>query len=478
MANAQDFRSLMADMQRRDEEAIRYAWQSKEEEDEKYMADMSHWVCVHVTNFMPKRNKNGQLFMPTTAMATGNKLPRATIHVTLNQIVYSHMFGSWDAMPIVVVSPYNDIVKENGNPTAVASEDTYFTPNPDTGLVLPKETCIIKPDNGSLFHIGDKVATYKTEKFTDGEIETLLTYIDPYDQEQYKKLSEGVFQESEIPWLLGHNKNWIKAYESSNNKREFIAGLLEEDRYVILTRFLRNTITRQMMEKMGYKFVNSHEDNISGRVARVARDAGIPGDSGNKGHSFSIEKELEEDGVFLACLMDSFESLNIDEMYKELTRGKGSMCNLVYAAIQQPLIEGILSDTVPNIYGFYQNRFNNYMERQIDFTTYEIGNLIRYNKEYNESLDKLPELQEQLEHKKELQKGGISVYSPRLATAFKRHASRMTQKYVKTVEKLKQTPKYAVLKQRLDDFVNGRVLPNPNMFASSLLDMSNTKEYE
>ena len=85
-----------------------------EREDEmRYMSYMENWLCVHATNYKPKKNKNGQLSIQTTAMASGNKMARATVHVTLNHIVGGHMFGNWDSMPIVILAPYNDVVKEN-----------------------------------------------------------------------------------------------------------------------------------------------------------------------------------------------------------------------------------------------------------------------------------------------------------------------------------------------------------------------------
>ena len=146
------------------------------EQNEKYVSNMSNWLCVHATNYMPQQDAQGNYFIKTTAMATNNEIARATVHVTLNQIVLSHMGGNWDFAPFIILAPYNDVVEMNGNPSMVASEDTYFIPNPDTGLVLPKNTRIIKPDNGALFTIGEHVSTYKTDNYTDQEIQTILWF--------------------------------------------------------------------------------------------------------------------------------------------------------------------------------------------------------------------------------------------------------------------------------------------------------------
>lgn len=51
-------------------------------DDEEYMAKMSNWLCAHVTNYMPAKDENGNFFIQTTAMATGYKRCRPTVHVT------------------------------------------------------------------------------------------------------------------------------------------------------------------------------------------------------------------------------------------------------------------------------------------------------------------------------------------------------------------------------------------------------------
>lgn len=478
MANVHDLCVEVDKMRKKDAEGNVFPWSSKDEFDENYMSDMSHWLCVHVTKFIPQRNNSGKLFIPTTAMATHNELPRTTVHVTLNQIVYSHMFGSWDAMPIVVLAPYQGVVKENGNPTEVASEDTYFIPNPDTGLVLPKNSCVVKSDNSSLFHIGDKVATYKTDYFTSKEIETILSLVDSGDREFYNKLLDGEKTGYEIEWLLAHDKKLLRVYENAKDKRAFMRGLFEEDRMVILTRFLRNAVVRMMMEKMGYNYVFSHEDNISGRVSLVAQSAGLNATSGNKGHSGSWEKDMEDAGVQFACLMETFRSLNIDEIYKDFVRGRGTIDTLAYGFIRRPLIESILSDTVPDVHGIYKGYFETLVDWQIEHTECDIGWALEYHKQYNEPLDKLPALQKKLERAKEFKQKGLVKYNPYLATAFDRHASRMKRTYVNTVAKLKATSKYSELQKYFDDFVNERVNKFSLVPENVFLGLNKDREYE
>ena len=453
MATPEDLSKIVTEMRKKDEEDIywRKYFDNKDINDEKYMSDMANWVCAHVTKYMPKRNKSGKLYIPTTAMVTGNKLPRSTVHVTLNQIVRSHMLGSWDSMPIVVLAPYNDVVKENGNPSQIATEDTYFVPNPDSGLILPENTCIVKPDNSSLFHIGDNVATYKTDHFTTKEIKTILSLLDPYEYQKYEKYAIRDAKQHDIDSILGYNKKWKKVYDNLENKDAFVWGILEEDRYIILTHFLRDIIARAMMEKMGYNFVFSHEDNISACVANVARNVGISGDSGNKGHSGSLERQLEETGCVLSQSLDAFESLTIDGIYDKLMCCDKQIEDLLHFFSQ---------DTIPDFYNVYQESFNDVMEHAIYWTQYEINMVLEYHKQYNDSLEKLPELQEELERFQKLKDGGISVYNPRLDIVLRRNASRLTQQYNRTANKLKQNPKYPELTQRLSEYFSEDVCVN------------------
>ena len=136
-----------------------------------YMANPANWVCVHATEYMPKVNKDGEMYIESTMMATNFEVPRTSVHVTLNHVVKSHSGGDWDGKPIVMLAPYNDLVGKNGNPQQIATEDTFFIPNPDTGLVLPPSTYIVQPgeNNDKLFAIGKNMATYKTDNFTKDE---------------------------------------------------------------------------------------------------------------------------------------------------------------------------------------------------------------------------------------------------------------------------------------------------------------------
>ena len=85
----------------------------------------------------------------------------------MNHVVGSHGYGNWDATPFVLLAPYNSLVKLNDNPAEVSATDTYWSVDPDVGFRLPENTYIVKPSNDVLFHIGENIATYKTDNFTD-----------------------------------------------------------------------------------------------------------------------------------------------------------------------------------------------------------------------------------------------------------------------------------------------------------------------
>ena len=65
-------------------ERLRETISGGRESNETYMSKMRNWCCVHTTRYEPKKKNDGDLYIETTAMATINELPRASIHVTLN----------------------------------------------------------------------------------------------------------------------------------------------------------------------------------------------------------------------------------------------------------------------------------------------------------------------------------------------------------------------------------------------------------
>lgn len=404
------------------------------------MSDMDNWLCVHVTSYMPRRNKDSQLYIPTTGMATGYKYPRATIHFTINQIVAANIGGNWDAKPIIVLAPYNGIVANNGEPRMVASEDTFFIPNPDTGLLLPTDAHIVKPNDNTLLSIGDKVSTYKSSKFTNDEIDLILSFMRPWERKEYEKYANAKFEDYEMRSILS-DERVQQLYESATNKRKFLNGLFAEDRRVLLAGFLRDLVTRMAMEKMGYQYVWSHENDMSAKIANAARAKGIEGDSGNKGHSCTLESDFEHTGCFYLDIIETCQTNDIEKIYNKCLWGG-------------PRAKMILSDEPLDMYKLYQERLNSFINHIKSLVLSEKEYAKQYPEQYGtECLD---HWKESLDYVDKLEQGGISAHNPYLDIVLHRNASRLNQNYAAAKAKLKQNPKYPLLKKMLVDLMHGK----------------------
>lgn len=428
MATIDDFKNALQWMQNGDRYFINSSNLSIAE-------NMDEWLCVHATNYMPRRDRNGNMYIPTTGMATGYKYARATVHFTLNQIVSSHMGGNWDASPIVVLAPYNDIVDKNGNPQMVASEDTFFIPNPDTGLVLPETTHIVKPDNGRLFSVGEYVSTYKTDKFTDQEIETILSLVPTYTRQEYERYANAELQQYEMEALL-RDDIVKRGYDTAQDKRMFIHGLFEETRMIMLTNFLRMAVVRMAMEKMGYQYVYAHENVFSDTFANTAKAHGISATEGNKGHSDTLERTFELTGLDYLDLIHLCNTGDIGEIYD--------------ACVSKNVPpQFIIGDAGIDVYQSYVDDVRKYIER--------IRSNVRIEKQ--SASHRIPEsqLQNDLNLADMLERGGIRAYNPYLDITLRRNSARLNQEYTKAIEKLRQNPEYTLLYKMLIDLVkNGK----------------------
>lgn len=410
-----------------------------------YMSDPKNWVCVHLTKHEPKIDSEGKRCIETTAMATDYMLPRASVHVTLNQIVGNNLGGNWDGASVIVLAPYKDVVRLNGNPQEVATEDTYFIPDPDKGLMLPSSTYIIKPDNstGKLFTVGKKKATYKTDNYTREDIDAILALSDNWDKDKYEKYMNGDVPDGQAEWLLGHDEKLIKLYKNAKDKKAFMRGLMEEDRFTLLNKILRDAVMKAAIEKMGYHYVYSHEDNISGRVAEVADKAGLRANSGNKGHSFSIEHDMEIEGCRMIALNKFLKEKSFVDIYDYLLNSNDPAA--------EKLISHIVSATpLPNYYTFYEKVFKN-----------KIDAIKRMSEFYPHEKEK------HLAYAEKLTRGGIKVYSMNLDRVLRRHAKKMQKETEKILEDMKKDTKgYALFKKRLCNIADTKV-PLANVFGGN-----------
>ena len=279
--------------------------------DADYMANPDNWCVVHATKYMPLKHKDGTLYIPSTAMATNFEAPRTTVHTTFNHIVKGHLMGSWDDVPIVVLIPYNSLVKENGNPAQISTVDTYWSVSPERGLVLPENNYIIRPSNDVLFELGEHGATYKRDNYTEEEIKTILDMLEPEDRIQFEKYQNGEFEPYEIEREFYYDKRVKKMYESTKDKKAFLKGLFEESRFDILSHYLRDTVVRMAMEKMGFHKLQYVSDGSECNVAveTTALNMGIEATAANKGHSGSIYAEMEDCWTRIICKLDDIKKI-------------------------------------------------------------------------------------------------------------------------------------------------------------------------
>ena len=394
------------------------------------MDNPENWVFVHATNYEPKNNEKGEMYIPPTAMVTD--LPRASVHGKLNAVVGANSAGSWDKAPFVVLAPFNDVVRLNGNPQEVSVDDTYFIPDPDTGLVLPKNAYLIKPDPNAdkLINFGEGVITYKTDNYTDKEIEEILA-LSEGDKYLYEKYMNGDASDFQINHLLGYDKKLIAAYDKSENKKLFLRGLLEEDRFVILNKLLRDVAVKMGLEKMGYHYVYSHEDRISENVANIARENGIRGCSSDKGHSLSLEHLLENSGCDLLDLVNDLKSKDSDEIFKTLTTSKDK----IYKDIALNITEG---KPLPDFFTIHQKSVDTYLT----LMSIQASHDAKHKDEYSACADKI-------------KKGGIKAFNANLYITLHRQSEKMKAQAEQAIGELKKNPEeFAKLQKRLRDNFN------------------------
>lgn len=396
------------------------------------MDNPENWVFVHAINYEPKNNEKGEMYIPPTAMVTGYDWPRASVHGKLNAVVGANSAGSWDKAPFVVLAPYNDVVRLNGNPQEVSVDDTYFIPDPDTGLVLPKNAYLIKPDPNAdkLINFGEGVITYKTDNYTDKEIEEILA-LSEGDKYLYEKYMNGDASDFQINHLLGYDKKLIAAYDKSENKKLFLRGLLEEDRFVILNKLLRDVAVKMGLEKMGYHYVYSHEDRISENVANIARENGIRGCSSDKGHSLSLEHLLENSGCDLLDLVNVLKSKDSDEIFKTLTTSKDK----IYKDIALNITEG---KPLPDFFTIHQKSVDTYLT----LMSIQASHDAKHKDEYSACADKI-------------KKGGIKAFNANLYITLHRQSEKMKAQAEQAIGELKKNPEeFAKLQKRLRDNFN------------------------
>lgn len=446
--------------------------------DTDYMADMSHWCAVHATKYMPKHHEDGTMYIPTTAMATDFDIPRSTVHVTLNHVVTSHTGGNWHDMPIVVLAPYNDVTERNGNPAEVSGTDTYWSLNPDAGLILPESTYIVHPTNdGPLYQIGEHGATYKRDNYTEEEVALIESWLSPYDLEKYTNYKNGDLQ----PWAIQNDfyadKRVKQMYESAKDKRAFLRGLFEESRFDILSQYLRDMVVRMSMEKMGKQWIGDIYD-CSARseiIANTAEAVGLQGTPSNKGHSNSIYAEIEQ------CWWHSVETVFRENSSGDIPGILTTTAETLYDVIVKRGPNGIISNVISNILEnkpmdfmkVYEDRFRGYVGHRIgtikralicneqELQKYKTNDYYllteteknKYIKMYQDNISK---------YRKDIEKMSaiqtIDDYDKNLAKTIRAHCTKMSGEYNAWRNKLEKEPGFEKLVEQLRSLVASRAM--------------------
>lgn len=113
-------------------------------------------------------------------------VPRGTVHFSVNHLVDSHIFGNFEGLSDVIVSPLGPALEKNGAPTVLYGVDTWFESGPGEQIKLP-ESVIVRASGGQdeLFVSRTNTLLYKADNFTDADIQKIVdTYEYGYDVRQ------------------------------------------------------------------------------------------------------------------------------------------------------------------------------------------------------------------------------------------------------------------------------------------------------
>ena len=418
------------------------------------MSNPNNWCCVRAIDERPRYDKEGNIILPSLSTRSNYEIERHTVHTTLNHVVESHSEGNWDGFPYVVFCPYNDVVAKNGKPVGLNLVDTYFSTDIDVGLVIPKESAyIVQPasdNDGELYTIGEHVATYKTDYFTDDEIKQILSLLSPSELKEYDRLMNGDLESGEMQKALEMDPRVKGWYEKATDKKLFLKGLMEENRMTILTHFLRDAVLRLAMREKGFQYIDdaayragaSNYGQCNSQVAKAVEDVAISEriDTGAWRHSSSVygrdnmqklceQLRLEVERITSEKNMDNL----FDEMYKwhlELERGHRSV------NWNDVIVNGKFIDD------YYDRFFESYFQK---YKQEQVNDLNRLDPEY---LDRYGYMYSDI-----LKFDTIEEFDPMFAKALKRQVEVNMTKLRKWRSQMEHNPKFQKLLEKWKDFI-------------------------
>lgn len=411
--------------------------EEQDEKDAQIMSNPDNWCFVHATRYKPSYDKDGNIVIPSTAMATGD-IARNTVHGALNHVVESHKDSSWDDCPYVVFAPYNALVARNGDPVGLVLIDTYFSTDIDTGLVFPKEsTYIVHPsdiNDTELYTIGEHEAVYKSTDYTDEETKTILSFLSRKKRAEYDRLMAGDLEKYEMYKVLETDTRAKQMYEMAKDKKAFLRGVMADKRDEILASFLRDFVTRKAMETKGFNYVEDAlaRTNDDKKVAKAVKDIAISKQTDAAGDSharsfYGVDGIQGEFSGFKGVCDNIRSETNMDDLFAYLLDKPFFFRAVAYNDFQY----------LDNYYSSYEQKFERHkIIKKGELRSQE--KIDNYRGIYNS-----------------LQCENIEQFDPNLAKALKRQIEVLTQKLRDWRKVMEQNPKFQKLVKKLQDYDNG-----------------------
>lgn len=158
---------------------------------------LSDLIAVHATSHLPARLADGTWTVSPRINFSALKVPRTTVHFTLNHHVTSHMMGNWTDAEFVLFCPVEAAIEQNGIPYSLLGVDTFFVLPPGENCRLPAgRTQLLKkgplPDDLVVFKVSDDEWHYDAS-FSPRRLEILA-------RNKADQLSDF---EVDLRWLLG-----------------------------------------------------------------------------------------------------------------------------------------------------------------------------------------------------------------------------------------------------------------------------------
>lgn len=276
-------------------------------------------VTVHTTKYYPEFNKDiGRWVMRSTYDATDGYQPRVTVHTALNHVVNSHAGGQWEEMPIVVIAPLEDMIKENGLPCGIQSVDTFWELNPGQDLVLPESTRILAPGPVESESIQNTAPTNRLNHRAIAEGRHPVNYRS-YDTSNLQKLRLAY-----DPEKLFFDKNLTP------EERSLQIGLDEQVRVEVReVGEQKKAATREVVEQMGFQYrKDSHDSDFDENIGRLynyrlsllAGELGLPQNDHSNSPSGEVEDSLYQSLAFKVDNKEYISAENRGELLELLAR--------------------------------------------------------------------------------------------------------------------------------------------------------------